>query len=133
MKKLLVSFLLAFVLTGCAGVAPKYDPVQYGHVVVSAQMAREAQLYCNSPSKFSMQSYADILEDRVEILEIYATYRPSQKEFKESLTIIKNNLREFQTAYKSDTVPSAAYCRAKLQIVEHSFLKLLTVMGGLQE
>ncbi|TFG98348.1 hypothetical protein E4H12_06290 [Candidatus Thorarchaeota archaeon] len=132
MKKLLSPLLAAFVLSSCAAFVPKYDPVEYAHVVISVQMARKAQTTCDG-SPHNIRAWADILEDRAEILEIYATYRPAQKEFKEALTIIKNNLKEFKAAYTETSSSSPTYCRGKLKIVELSLTKILRVMGDLQQ
>lgn len=122
MKKSII--LLSILLGGCALIPTTFDSALYDHLVNISTAVDGMQEQCGT----------DFLPSSVPVLKIESSVIMKYTEFTSedihaSYVLVDKNITELNSTYKKG-IPSIAYCRMKLKIIDEDLRQILTAVGG---
>lgn len=130
MKRLIITCLIAFVLTACDFVPQFYDNNEY---LILAEIETSSRLLRNEcvDNEADVVGRVDALYEHSELLKTYTFYQPQNEITNEQATIIANNIYELRSKYRQgETPPTEKYCQIKAETITIAAQRVLVTIGS---
>lgn len=126
MKRILLIFLVAFVLSSCTLFPQKFDNHEYSMLVDIAIGAETLKSNCDD--EVTSLGIINNLDTKSRKLELYTRHTPKNDEVYNVAKVLREDMKEFKD-HRSKKGHSKFYCEIKAGIIHKKTLRILEAAG----
>lgn len=116
--------LLVLFLAGCSNL--HFDPVEYDNLINIKELTMNISQNCDNIKSSDIAK----LKQTIDHQYLYTVGRSGRDEIKESIKVLKNLSDDLSSQYKNN-VPSTAYCKSKMDLIDTNINFIIKGVGEL--